>query len=198
MMNLRAVEISKIFGLFLKRYTPPNGIKGDDDAMRAEMNSLLAVLVRFAPHQGYTDWVSAVLDDLEYSMETRAWPTKSQLGRACKERSKRQGVGRGEEYKVDPIRENARRIQARELVGDEWIYGRRAVELLASGLVTRGDIEAYRKGMAYDAKQIWGDDVAGSALARMEARHSAAEQLYGDMQRRDIKAPAIRRMEAAE
>lgn len=178
-MSVKTETIATIFAAWLKRYSPPNVMKNDADVMKAERDSLLRVLLKFAPDRDYDGWCNRVLDRLEYQMKTRAWPTKGELGSVCSNLRKEQGGAGGPEWSLEPSAIAARRMNAGEVVGDEWIYGRRCVEVMETGEVSQDTLRAYRSGYFFALKKSLGDGEAARKIeAQMIAKHDAAEASY--------------------
>src|ERR1051325_5983367 len=145
-MSLKTEEIAKTFAAWLERYSPPINMRDKPDVQTAERAALLRVLLKFAPKEGYSGWLTRVLDKMEYQMKTRAWPTKGELGAVCsnirKDEAAQAGAGRVGEFTTErkaPPTIIAERIQRGDAIGDEWLYGMRAVELVASGSVSETD-----------------------------------------------------------
>lgn len=88
---------------------------------------------------------------------------------------------------VDPIAIACRRMNAGELVGDDWIYGRRCHELMASGEVSQDTLRKYRSAIYFSFKDVWGEDTARRLEAEMIARHEAAAVTFAGDKR--LKAP---------
>lgn len=68
----------------------------------------------------------------------------------------------------------AKRIKSGELVGDTWLFGRGAVELLKLNLVTEDDLRPYRSALYFSAKNVGGRDYADAIEANMLTRHERA------------------------
>jgi hypothetical protein len=82
----------------------------------------------------------------------------------------------------------AKRIANGEAVGDEWIYGRRALELIEGGLVTEGQLRAYRSALFFRMRDMWGEDAAKKAEAELIQRHEGAKDL-GPVHRGNMQIP---------
>lgn len=181
-MNVRTETIAKTFAAFLDRYSPPQAIRGRDDLEKVERDGLLRVLLKFAPRDGYDRWVDRALDKLEYQMKTRAWPTKSELGSVCS--NLRKDTAQSEGVEAPPMKTPhqimADRISNGKPIGDEWLYGRRAVELLTAGLVGRDDMRRYRSQLYFSMKDVWGEDVARQKEAALIRKHEDAEGVFRD------------------
>lgn len=65
-----------------------------------------------------------------------------------------------------------------ERVGDEWLYGRRAHELIESELVTKDMVESYRYDLFLEEQNTIGED---AALTRDRDRRSSHDKYYSDV-----------------
>lgn len=173
-MSMKTTEISQILTRWLERFTPPVGIRGNPRAAQDAADALLRALLRSAPQADYAPWVRDVLDRVEDQMKTRAWPTVAELSAACRTLRKDTPRGDAEPVEVDRFELAARRIRAKQPVGDEWIYGRDAHEIVARGLVSEGDLAAYRSGLFFQLRSAWGEDCARAVEAEFRRRHELA------------------------
>ena len=73
----------------------------------------------------------------------------------------------------DSLAINFDRLRAGEALGDEWFYGRRAVELLGKGATER-DLDAYRSSLFFNMKDVWGDEMARDHELRLRRKHDDA------------------------
>jgi hypothetical protein len=175
-MNIRQAEIAKALTEWLESYSPPRSMAGNIDAMQRESERLLSVLTKFAPSEGYNGWVASVLEQCAYQMKTRAWPTVGELGAVCSNaRKSRQGDAPRAAFDLDVHELNASRMKAGEAVGEGYLYGREAVELIARGLVDRELMTRYRSAAFLSRKKMHGEDAALAWEADAKARHEDAK-----------------------
>lgn len=184
-MNARSQTIAEIFAAWLKRYSPPRIMADAPDVQKQERDTLLRVLLRFAPTEQFEPWLNQVLDRLEYQMKTRAWPTKGEIGAVCSNLAKDQFrassvKSRDLQWEPDPVALAARKMNDGEPIGDEWIYGRRCVELMASGAALETTLRKYRSAWFFAHKSVYGQEKALAAEAAMKAKHTAAEAAFAD------------------
>ena len=176
MSSLRTAEVSQILSRWLDRYSPPLSMKDKPRAIQDEAEALLRVLLKFAPQDGYAGWINRALDQLEYQMKTRAWPTKGELGSVCSNmRKEAHEAGGSVAWVLDPVEIAAKRINDKGMVGDEWIYGKRALELTSRNLVTEGQLNEYRSTLFFNMKETWGEDKARAVEALLIQRHEDAK-----------------------
>ena len=189
MSSLRTADISKTLSRWLDRYSPPMSMKDKPQAIQDEAEALLRVLLKFAPREGYDGWINRALDQLEYQMKTRAWPTKGELGSVCSNmRKDAAALVQGEVWVLDPAVIAGKRIEAKTPIGDEWIYGKRALELVQRNLATEGQLNEYRSTLFFDMKATWGEDKARAVEALLIQRHEDAKAAGGS-QRRETGIP---------
>lgn len=182
MTDMRTAEISGLFSRWLERYSPPQSIRDNERAQQDEAAALLGVILKFAPRSDYADFTARVLDQVEYQMKTRAWPTKGELGAVCSNLRKSADWARkdlsGEERDMSPAGIAARRMQAGEPVGECWLWGSGACEIAARGLVDRATMDRYRSGAFLARKAIYGEASALAWETARKADHEAAKAVW--------------------
>jgi hypothetical protein len=144
-----------------------------------EADALLRVLLKFAPAEGYSSWVDHALEKCAYQMKTRAWPTQGELGAVCS--NIRKETPSAPLPVTDDVERMASRIRQGMPVGDGWLYGRGAVEMINRGLVTESDLSGYRSGLFFEMREVWGE---AQALAREEELWKRHEDVGGTRPRR--------------
>lgn len=175
-MNLRQAEIAKMLAQWLESYTPPRSMAGNAEALQRESERLLSVLTKFAPQEGYNGWVSSVLEQCSYQMKTRAWPTVGELGAACSNARKAMKPSEKPAAFVLDVHElNANRMKAGEAVGEGYLYGREAVEMIARGLIDQETMTKYRSAAFFRRKDIHGEEAALAWEAEAKQRHEDAK-----------------------
>ena len=171
----RTAYLSERFNEWLDRYAPPRFIADKPQTMQEEADTLLRIVARHAPTDDYAEWLDGVLRALTEGMQARTWPTGGEVSKACQKANTHRPKHAQTEWKLDPVAINARRMNAGEAVGDEWLYGRRAVELQQSGLVSADRVQQYRSGLFFKLKQVYGEPEALRMEAVMRKRHADAE-----------------------
>lgn len=175
-MSIRTEEIARTFNRWLDRYSPPTSMKDKPQAVQDEADTLLRVLLRFAPQEGYEGWINRALDKLEYQMKTRAWPTKGELGAVCS------NLRKDEAMRAAPVTQEVKsdldivagRINNGDPVGDGWLYGKNALDLVASGKVSETQLRSYRSALFFSMRDVWGEGPAIEREAEMKRRHADA------------------------
>lgn len=178
-MSIRQAEIAKGLADWLALYSPPRNIAGNPQAIQREMDRLIAVLVKFAPQDGYNGWVSTVLDQCAYQMKTRAWPTVGELGAACSNaRKSMKPSEKPQAFALDIYELNANRMNAGEPVSENYLYGREAVEIIARKLIDHETITKYRSAAFFARKDTQGEAAALAWEAEAKERHESAKRAH--------------------
>jgi hypothetical protein len=179
-MNERQKWLAEGLQRYLDRRSMPQGLKDKPQAQRDEMSALLHTLNRIAPSQGYRDWWDEFIDQLAEDAKTRAWPTQGEMKDAAKaiRKSGVRPVSSQSEWKPDSEEIAAKRIRAGESVGDDFLWGRRCLDMQERFGVTDEELKPYRSGLFFADKDSTQDE--GIALKREQWRkekHEAARQL---------------------
>lgn len=184
-MSIRSQHITAQVGRFLDRFSPPANLKGNEQATADTRAAIVRAISRMLPSDGFTDQLTALLDEIENRAETRAWPTVFEVNRAAQAIAKA-GVRAPSQVKLaDPVTINANRITAGEPVSGDWLFGRRARRLLDAG-VTKASLDAYRDGAFQHHAEVYGEEAARAWAAAMKARH--ADELAADSEERRMFA----------
>lgn len=169
---------------FLRLYKRPEHL--DQEASLAEMREMAEEINLLIPSTsgqgGLEDQVKHALRSIRQTYKGRSWPTVSHIVDAMNASAKAARARPVADLVApasgsDSMQIMASRINAGEAVGDEWIYGRNAVALIASGLVSSGTLRAYRSALYFAAKDVWGEDLAKGREADWLQKHEDAEAL---------------------
>lgn len=196
-MSIRNEFLTAKLKSYLDRRTPPQGIANNLEAQKNELAALMSTLSRYAPRDGLQEWWAKFETVLGENARTRAWPTENEIATAGKEVRGPREPSSSEPYVFDGVEVNASRMNAGEAVGDSWLFGRQAVALERSGLVTKATMRQYRSGLYFRLKEVYGEQEAKRMEADLIARHEAAEALDGPSRQRTVAIPD-KRVEAAE
>lgn len=195
MSTLRKAEIQGMLARWLERYSPPSQIRDNNRAQQDEVESLLGVLLKFAPGSDYTGFINRVFDQLEYQMKTRAWPTKGEVGAVCS--NLRKEMPKAEQTSLDTDMSDAG-IFARQMARGESVpvgalYGIVACEMIARGLVDEATMRAYRSNWFFARQRVYDEDRARRDEAEQIAKHDAAKEVWrqrnDEKPRRDVHVP---------
>ena len=146
---MREDELREWTFKILARLNEPRAIKGNPEAIEDEAWFICKRIKALAPTQGYRDWFDDFEEALLMSLETRSWPTAKQIGEAARQIApKRQQLiddTQPKGYEPDELKINADRIKNNQGVGESYITGTFAKQMVRSGLVTEEELEPYRK-----------------------------------------------------
>lgn len=172
--------LSQHFNEWLDRFSPPRAIQNNPKAMQDDANAMLAIVGKYAPSQGYAEWLAKVLVDLTEGMTTRSWPAPGELVKACKARIEHREKPKGEEWKLDECESIGAKMKAGQPVGEGWLYGRSAVDLIKRGLVDLETMTAYRSAAFFSRKDVQGEESALRWEAEAKERHEVAKAMLRD------------------
>lgn len=193
MTDRRSEEIKARLDGWLSRFTPPKAIRQNKDAIAQEFLTLFRVLVRFAPTEGYERWCQEVFDACAMVMKTRAWPTANELGAACSNLRKEAHNSGHTGYARPEARTSAEitagKIAQGEAVGEGWLYGVMACELIANKLVSQEAMTRYRSAAFHNRCQMYGQEAALSWEALAKERHEHAKDIWRDRRNRKSYDP---------
>ena len=146
---MREDELERSTLKILARLNEPRAIKGNPEAIEDEAWFICKRIKALAPTQGYRDWFVDFEEALLGNLETRSWPTAKQIGDAAKQiapkRPQLVDHTQPKGYEPDELKINAQRIKNNEQVGENYITGTFANQMVRSGLVTEEELEPYRK-----------------------------------------------------
>tara|TARA_R100000697_G_C5384116_1_gene180841 strand:- start:109 stop:573 length:465 start_codon:yes stop_codon:yes gene_type:complete len=146
---MREDELREWTFKILARLNEPRAIKGNPEAIEDEAWFICKRIKALAPTQGYRDWFDDFEEALLMSLETRSWPTAKQIGEAARQIApKRQQLiddTQPKGYEPDELKINADRIKNNQGVGESYITGTFAKQMVRNGLVTEEELEPYIK-----------------------------------------------------
>lgn len=189
----------------LPRYNMPDHL-GDTQARREisdmveDINRVLPIL----PADSFTTFLADVFSKIRMTHTSRAWPPISTFVKAVtgakKEAPTR--IGRQAEYVTDEYAVAAAKMRSGETVGDGFIYGPKAKEIVARGLASEADMDGYRSALFFNFRDVYGEDCAKRKEAELRDFHAASVRPTSDADlaevRADRDAPRFRRMDRVE
>lgn len=178
--------LSQHFNEWLDRFSPPRSIQNNPKAMQDDADAMLAIVNKYAPSQGYAEWLDKVLTELTEGMTTRSWPAPGELVKACKSRVEHRAKPKGEDWKLDECAVIGAKMKAGDAVGEGWLYGRSAVDLIKRGLVDYETMTAYRSAAFLRRKEVQGEESALRWEVEAKARHEIAKEMAKDTERRQF------------
>lgn len=192
-------------GGLLRRYRAPEHLS--DDAMRDEVNLLVEDINQLIPNEQTESDLWLLFQQINAAIRRRhgaqGWPpakvfiaaTEDAVEAAAKTKTAGQPARAAG---LDPFEITAAKMRAKEPVGETYLWGRQAVELIARGLVDQATMESYRTGAFMARKDQYGAQAAIRWEDEAKLRHLAAKEAY--RQRKDdgrpIEPETLRRLQA--
>lgn len=182
-------------GGVLHRYRLPEHLS--DDAIRDEVNLLVEDINQLIPNGRTEDDFRLLLPEINTAIRRRhgaqGWPpakifivaTEDAIAATEKKKAATAPVVAKE---IDPLQNVAAKMHAKEPVGEHYLWGRLAVDLLARGLVDHETMGAYRSGVFFARKKQYGEAAAIQWEAEAKARHEAAKDSARNSQQVDPDA----------
>lgn len=179
-MSIREAEIANCLSRWLDRYAVPVHLRDKPEASQAEAESFARTLCKFAPAMDYITFLNQVFNQVDFQARTRFWPTVGELGAACS------NVRKGTKLLHQPadapdlrsVAIIARKMTRGESVGDGFLWGIAAVELIAERLVNEATMRNYRITALNYRKAAYGEKAALRWEAEAKARHEAAKDVF--------------------
>lgn len=193
-MSLHHADIQDRLSRFLDRKQMPRRLDGKVQAQQDEMKALTRVIARFAPRDpdALRQWwpsFEAALGLICGAM----WPTEKEAADAGKQAVQAQPKPekRDGDDGLDPVALKAAAMAEGKPVGESWLWGALACDLIASGLVDRETMTRYRSAAFLSRKATQGELAALAWEAEAKARHEAAKAMRRDKDRqpRDVAMP---------
>jgi len=178
-MNQRMEDLTRLLATFLDRKSVPMNLQGKPNAQAAEVNALIHAVMRFAPRSDWAEWWERMETAIGERSKTRGWPTEGEIKDAALSLIGSAKVSMNfEPWVADTHAIMAERIKAGAIVGEAWVYGRCAVELIDRGMVTEGQLRPYRSALFFTDKDVYGQAEALRLEADRERRHQFAADLW--------------------
>lgn len=178
-MNLRDAEIRGKVNSWLDRFAVPSHLADKPQAAQQEAEAILRMFLRYAPRDDVQPFLNRAFDNIDAAKKSRYWPTPHEIGDVCSALAKRDArpvADSSTDMRPEAI--TGRRMAAGEAVGEGWLYGRLAVDLIAGGHVTKEVMTAYRSAAFFNRKDLYGEGAALEWEAEAKERHEAARVLH--------------------
>ena len=179
-MDFRKTEISQRLNEWLDRLAVPFHLRDKPEAAQKEAEALLRMVLKYAPKTDYVAFVNRICDLLDSRMKDRKWPSPHDMGAACanvaKDAAKDSAVASDLDNSPEAI--TGRRMARGEPVGEGWLWGRAAVDLIAGQHVTREVMDRYRSGAFLARREAYGEEAALAWEAEAKARHDSARTAH--------------------
>jgi hypothetical protein len=199
-MDFRKAEISQRLNEWLDRLAVPYHLRDKPEAAQHEAEALLRILLRYAPGQDHVPFVNRVCDLLDSRMKDRRWPTPHDMGAACASVAKEAGTDRSDDSSEDTRPEAivGRRMTRGEPVGEGWLWGRLACELIAGRHVTREVMDRYRSGAFLARRAAYGEEAALEWEREAKDNHEIAKAVFRERNQPSQPRDVARHMPAME
>lgn len=169
-------------GGLLHRYRMPEHLS--DDAIRDEVNLLVEDVNKLIPNEYVEADLQALLIEVNSGVRRRhgaqGWPPARVLIAATEDAVQVVSAAKVKASSApkpnDPLEAAAGRMRRGEAVGDFYLWGRCAVEMLHRGLIGLPRIESYRDAVIARRRETYGDTATDAWLAEMAARHDSAQK----------------------
>lgn len=132
----------------LGRLNAPRAVQGNSESMKSEAEFLCDKIIKLAPSKGYSDWFKDFEETVLSNLETRTWPTAKEISKAAKEIAPKSPEFRElppEKYQPNELKINANRINNGEPVGENYVFGSLAEQMVRVGLVAEKQLEPYKE-----------------------------------------------------
>lgn len=177
--NERIRSAATLVTEFLRQYQRPSHLDNDAalreiSAIAEEVNALISTSL--SP-DAFRARINEACRHLRKTYTNRQWPMPAHFVKAMEATTPKPETQEIGLEATDTMQIMANRMNAGEHVGDGWLYGRNAVRLMQSGMVTEHTIAKYRRALRSSAEHTGGKEYADMLEARWVQRHTDAEAL---------------------
>lgn len=184
----------------LPRYTRPDYL--DDNTAQREVADMVGDINKALPTlpaDSFAPFLADVFSKIRMVHTSRQWPPIATfvkaIGGAKKEAAP--STGPKSEYRPDLYAVMAAKMRARQPVGQDYVYGPKAKELMARNLVDEATMTSYRSGLFFALRDAYGPD-ATSLEAKLIAEHDAMPRPISDAELAAVRAARFNRMTKVE
>lgn len=153
----------------LSRYArPAHMLDAQARAELADMVHDVDATVPAMPVEALHPFLCEVWTKLRRSHMSRTWPTIAALCKAISAAAREApstSPGRPSACRPDVYAKAAERIRARQPVEQAFVYGGKAKELIARGLIGEADLEVYRGWLIVHLREVYGEEAEGMEAA---------------------------------
>jgi hypothetical protein len=86
---------------------------------------------------------------------------------------------RSKSWRPDSLQVNAERIKRGELVGEEYLWGKRAVQMIKLGMLLEETLEPYRQALLREYEELYSKSFFDSKVKDLQQKHQYALEKYG-------------------
>lgn len=147
-MGHRKEELKVLTLKLLGRLNAPRAVQNNDENMKSEAEFLCNQIIKLAPSRNYNEWFHEFEENLLSNLETRTWPTAKEISKSAKAIAPKRPEFREmepEKYQPNELKINANRINNNEPVGENYIIGAMAEQMVRAGLVAEKQLEPYKE-----------------------------------------------------
>tara|TARA_Y100000015_G_C2389832_1_gene89499 strand:+ start:1012 stop:1473 length:462 start_codon:yes stop_codon:yes gene_type:complete len=145
---MRNSELKEKTLKMLGRLNAPRAVQNNDENMKSEAEFLCNQIIKLAPSKNYNEWFQDFEENLLSNLETRTWPTAKEISKSAKAIAPKRPEFRElepEKYQPNELKINANRINNSEPVGENYIMGAMAEQMVRAGLVAEKQLEPYKE-----------------------------------------------------
>jgi hypothetical protein len=181
-MNLHSADIASRLRRYLDRRQLPRRLEGKAQAEADELRALAATAERHAPRgaEALAAWWPAFEASLGEISVGGLWPTEREVKDAAAAARPALPRAAADTPAADPYAISAGRMSRGEPVGEGYLYGREACELIRRGLVDRDTMTAYRSGAFLARRKLHGEAAALAWEADAKDQHETAKIAFRD------------------
>ena len=145
---MRNEELKEKTLKMLGRLNAPRAVQNNDENMKNEAEFLCNQIIKLAPSKNYNEWFQDFEENLLSNLETRTWPTAKEISKSAKAIAPKRPEFKElepEKYQPNELKINANRINNSEPVGENYIMGAMAEQMVRAGLVAEKQLEPYKE-----------------------------------------------------
>lgn len=150
--------------------------------LRATAEAINKRLPASLNREGLEQACSDIFQAVSETYRGRDWPDVAVFAKCSEERGIQAAKASPVAQVFDTVDINLCRLRKGDALGDEWMFGRRAVELLEAG-ATEDDLDRCRSALFFGFKEVWGIEGARRVEMDLRRRHDDALTLAGKPRR---------------
>ena len=85
---------------------------------------------------------------------------------------------RSKSWQPDSLQVNAERIKRGELVGEEYLWGKRAVQMIKLGMLLEETLEPYRQALLREYEELYSKSFFDNKVKDLQQKHQYALEKY--------------------
>lgn len=85
---------------------------------------------------------------------------------------------RSKSWRPDSLQVNAERIKRGELVGEEYLWGKRAVQMIKLGMLLEETLEPYRQALLREYEELYSKSFFDNKVKDLQQKHQYALEKY--------------------